>query len=726
VRVGTPPVRDLVLLGGGHSHIQVLKAFGMQPLPGLRLTVVCREVLTPYSGMLPGHVAGCYDWRETHIDLGRLARFAQARLIEDEVIGLDPANRSVTLRDHPPLRYDLLSINTGAVPEQPVPFGVAVKPIGRFLPQWRALRERVSPGAVVGIVGGGAGGVELALAMRAALAQAVTVRLFAEELLPGSRGRLQSRVLHALRRSGVDLLDGFRVADAGPDGVRSADGRISQVDQLFWVTRVAAPAWPREAGLATDERGFVLVDRMLRTVSQPDVFAAGDVAALQDQPRPKAGVFAVREGPVLAANLRRAILGEPLRPFRAQRRFLAIIGTGDGRAIASRGAWTVEGAWVWRWKDRIDRRFMERFSELPLMTERASSGRAKRPEPAIVPAVLAAELPDAERCGGCAAKIAADPLRRVLARLPDQSRPDVSVGIGDDAAVVRVRGGRQLLTVDGFRSLIDDPYRFGRIVAHHSLNDIFAMGGRPAVALAMATVPLMAEPMMEQELYWMLRGAVEVLNAHGAALVGGHSAEAAELSLALSVTGHEPGRLLGKGGLQPGDRLVLNKPLGTGVLLAADMRAAAPADHVAAAVRSMETSNAPALAVLERFGVSALTDVTGFGLLGHLGEMLRASGVGVRVDAAAVPAQPGARELRAQGIVSSIREANSRVLGDFECAPSVGAALRDLLVDPQTSGGLLAGIPGDQAEACVAALWAAGYPDARAIGVVTTSGWIVQ
>jgi len=726
VRVGTPPVRDLVLLGGGHSHIQVLKAFGMQPLPGLRITVVCREVLTPYSGMLPGHVAGFYDWREAHIDLGRLARFAQARLIEDEVIGLDPAGRTVTLRDHPPLRYDLLSINTGAVPEQPVPFGVAVKPIGRFLPQWQALCDRVSPGAVVGIVGGGAGGVELSLAMRRALPQAVAVRLFAEELLPGSRVRLQARVLQALQRSGVELLDGFRVVDAGPDGVRSADGRTAHVDQLFWVTRVAAPAWPREAGLATDDRGFVLVDRTLRSVSQPDVFAAGDVAALHDQPRAKAGVFAVREGPVLAANLRSVIVGSRLRRFRAQRRFLAIIGTGDGRAIASRGAWTAEGAWVWRWKDWIDRRFMQRFSDLPVMTGGAPSGRTTRRTPALVPPALAHELPDTERCGGCAAKIAADPLRRVLARLPDQSRPEVPVGIGDDAAVVLVPGGRQLLTVDGFRSLIDDPYRFGRIVAHHSLNDIFAMGGRPAVALAMATVPLMAEAMMEQELYWLLRGAVEVLNAHGAALVGGHSAEAAELSLALSIAGEEPGRLLGKAGLRPGDRLVLNKPLGTGVLLAADMRGVAAADQVAAAVRSMETSNAPALAVLERFGVSALTDVTGFGLLGHLGEMLRASAVGAEVDAVAVPALPGARELLGQGIASSIQAANARVLGDYDCAPSIPGALRDLLVDPQTSGGLLAGIPGDQADACVAALRAAGYPDACVIGTVTSSGWVVR
>jgi len=340
--------------------------------------------------------------------------------------------------------------------------------------------------------------------------------------------------------------------------------------------------------------------------------------------------------------------------------------------------------------------------------------------------MLAAELPDAERCGGCGAKIGADPLRRVLARLPDQSRPEVPVGIGDDAAVIEVPGGRLLLTVDGFRSLIDDAYRFGRITAHHSLNDILAMGGRPVAALAMATVPLMAERMMEDELYWLLRGAVDVLNAHGVPLVGGHSAEGAELSLALTITGVEEGRLLGKAGLRPGDRLVANKPLGTGVLLAGNMRGRAHSDQVSGALACMDTSNTQALEVFERFAVSALTDVTGFGLLGHLAEMLRASGVGATVWAQAVPALPGALNLIEAGVVSSLHANNARVLADFEIAAGVSPATLALLVDPQTSGGLLAGVPDHAAEDCVRALKAAGYADACVIGEVTDAGFFLR
>jgi len=721
VRAGPPPVRDLVLLGGGHSHVQVLKAFGMQPQPGVRITVVSREVLTPYSGMLPGHVAGSYDWRDIHIDMGPLARFAGARLIEDEAIALDPGARTLQLQHHPDLRFDLLSINTGAVPEQTVDFGVPVKPIGRFLPQWQQVRQTLTPGQRVGLVGGGAGGVELALAMRRVLPASSPVLLFTERVLPGGSTRLRRAALRALARAGIELLQDFRVVAAGPGAVTAADGRAAAVDHLFWVTRAAAPAWPAAGGLATDDLGFIVVDRQLRSVSHPEVFAAGDIAALQGQGRPKAGVYAVREGPVLADNLRRALRGEKLRDFRAQRHFLAILGTGDERAIASRGAWVLEGAWVWRWKDWIDQRFMARFRDLAEMTD--TTGR--RPEP--LPAALAEDTPDLERCGGCGAKIGASPLRRVLARLPDQTRPEVPVGIGDDAAVLLVPGDRILLTVDGFRSLVDDAYQFGRITAHHSLNDVLAMGGRGVAALAMATVPLMAEAMMEDELYWLLRGAVDVLNAHDVPLVGGHSAEGAELSLALTITGVETGAPIGKADLQPGDRLILNKPLGTGVLLAGHMRGRAASDQVSAALRQMDTSNAPALAVLRRFDVCALTDVTGFGLLGHLGEMLRASGVGATLAIGAVPALAGALALVEAGVVSSLHVSNARAIRDFTLTGLAPAsATLKLLVDPQTSGGLLAGVPADRAADCVAALRAAGYPEAAVIGAVTAGGWILQ
>ena len=710
----TPPVRDLVLLGGGHSHVQVLRSFGMNPLPGVRVTIISREALTPYSGMLPGLIAGIYETEEIHIDLGPLAVFANARLIVDEVIALDLENRRLELANHPAVRFDVLSINTGADPQNVGEHVVPVKPLGRFLPGWQKVKQTVRAGQRVSVVGGGAGGVELALAMRRSLPADVHLRLVSQDFLAQFPAGASRRMRRALESAGIDLQLGFRAKTATAGGLLLEDGRTLESQYNFWVTNVAAPDWPAAAGLATDDTGFIRVDRYLRSVSHPQVFACGDIAHLQHQERPKAGVFAVREGVTLSANLRRSILGKPLKRFTAQQRFLVMMGTGDCRAVATRGSFVVAGAWVWRWKDWIDRRFMARFNELPLMPEPVHN----------LPAALRADAPDPMRCGGCGAKLGASPLLRVLHRLPSQNFSQVVLGIGDDAAIVRSAGNDIILTVDGFRSLHSDTYLFGRITAHHALNDILAMGGKGVSALALATVPLMAEAMMEDDLYQMLRGAVDVLNAHGVALVGGHSAEGAELSLGLTVTGiADRGALIAKSGLRSGDVLLLTKPIGTGVVLAGHMRRQVGSATLQHTLDSLDTSNAAAIGVLREFELSALTDVSGFGLLGHLSEMLTAAGQGVELDLSSIPMLPGALEQMATGVNSSLQENNERVMREFSLDPACDADQLRLLVDPQTSGGLLAGVSADRAELCLQALHAAGYPQAVCIGQVRSGEW---
>ena len=704
-----PPIRDVVLVGGGHSHVQVLRSFGMKPQPGARLTIISREVRTPYSGMLPGHVAGYYQRDDIHIDLGPLAAFAGARLIADEVVGLDTDAQRLQLQSHPDLHYDLLSINSGAVPVGVGDHGIAVKPIGQFLPKLDEVCGHTSPGETIAVVGGGAGGVELTLALRRRLGSEVRLLLATDELLVGHAQAARRRLTHALQRSDVEVVTGFRAHTADARGIVANDGARLEAEHVFWVTGVSAPSWPAAAGLATDSDGFIKVDRRLRSVSHGQIFAAGDVACLVEQPRPKSGVYAVREGPTLTANLRRAVAGKRLRTFRAQRRFLSLIGTGDGRAVASKGPWVASGRWAWHWKDWIDRRFMRRFTELPQM-----------PAPEWeLPSNLEVLAPSAMRCGGCGAKLGADPLRRVLERLPPQPGDQVLLGIGDDAAVISNQGPATVLTVDGFRSLVSDPYLFGRITAHHALNDVFAMGGRGIAALALATVPLMAENLMEEDLYQLLRGAVDVLNAHGVALVGGHSAEGAELSLGLTVTGAVVEPMLTKADLTSGEALVLTKGLGTGVLMAANMQGHANSHWTQAAFRSMDTSNGQAVEILRKHGVRAATDISGFGLLGHLSEMLRASNVSAKLVLECVPLLAGAKQCMASGMASALQQNNELALLDYELigvAPT-DAALR-LMVDPQTSGGLLASVPGANAQECVVELHAAGFSDAAVVGQV--------
>src|SRR6266436_1679884 len=735
-----PVLKDVVLVGAGHSHVTVLRMFGMKPIPGVRLTLISREVHTPYSGMLPGLIAGHYGFDDAHIDTGPLARFAGARLYQDELVDLDPAGRRVICRHRPPVAYDLLSLNIGSPPNTAdVPgaseHAIPVKPIDGFLPRFEALRARVlarKGRTAVALVGAGAGGVELLLAVEHRLRQAVARAGFdagglsfvlvsdVPDILPSFPAAFRARFRAVLAARGMAVITGVPVTRVEAGRLMLAGYGPLAADEILWTTQAAPARWLAKAGLPLDPRGFLRVDQTLRVVGRDDVFAAGDTIAFSGRELPKSGVYAVRAGPALAENIRRTLTGRSLRRFRPQREALYLISTGGRHAVGTRNCLVVEGDWVWRWKDWIDRRFMRKFNELPEMTP--------------APAVALPPLADREalkeisaiamRCGGCGAKVGATVLAHALAGVQPAPRADVVVGLDapDDAALVDVGGEKlSLQTVDYFRAIVDDPYTLGKIAANHALGDVYAMGGEAQTALAIATVPYGLEGKVEADLVAMLCGANEVLRAAGCALVGGHTSEGAELALGFAVNGLVPAAAaLRKGGLKPGDGLILSKPLGTGTLLAADMRGKAKARWVMAAITHMVQSNGRAAEILRRYGVHAATDVTGFGLIGHLMEMVRASDVDATLAIDRVPLLEGARETVALGIFSSLQPQNVRLrraIGDLTAAGR--HPLYPLLFDPQTSGGLLAAVPLAQAEACVAALRAAGYAGADLIGFVT-------
>ena len=393
MRHPVPILKDLVLLGGGHSHVEVLRRFGMQPIPGVRVTLISRDVETPYSGMLPGVVAGHYAHDDAHIDLEVLARFSGAVAIFDEAVGLDLAGRQVRFSERPPISYDVLSINIGSTPSVRVPgadsHAVPVKPIDRFLDRWSAVLERLrsAPGPRrLAVVGGGAGGVELILAAQhrartilereGRTAAHLEYHLFTDTdvIVPASNASVRAMFRRILDERGIVVHAGSPVVGVTPRELATADRQRFEADEILWTTEASAAAWLADSGLSVDPSGFVKVFRTLRSVSHPEVFAAGDAASMVESPRPKSGVFAVRQGAPLARNLRRALLGRPLVPYRAQRQFLSLISTGDRYAVASRGPLALRGRWVWRWKDSIDRRFMRRYRELPEMRRPAQAG----------------------------------------------------------------------------------------------------------------------------------------------------------------------------------------------------------------------------------------------------------------------------------------------------------------------------------------------------------------
>ncbi len=725
----SPASRRIVLIGGGHAHVGVLLAFGMAPEPGVDLVLIAKELDAPYSGMLPGFVAGHYALDECHIDLVRLAHFAGARLIHGEAIGLDRQAKRIELKGRPPVAYDLASIDTGITPlvddiEGADRHAIAVKPVSSFAPRWNELEARaLSPGGPrrITVIGTGAAGFELVLAAR----QALTAKAAAQGIAPaefsftliGSGALLgthndRARRLAAaeLAMAGVTLVVGDGAIRIGPDHITLASGRTVPSDATLVTTRAKAPAWFEASGLDVDAQGFLAVRPTLQMRGDDDIFGVGDCASVIGHPRERAGVFAVRQAPPLTENLRLRARARAARPFAPQRRFLTLLSCGGRTAIAARGGLAASGSWAWHLKDRIDRRFMDRFNKLPMAMANTDA---------------------AMLCAGCAAKVgpktlagALDRLEALPSRLGSPGAPALpairNLAPRDDAALLDLGPGPlRLETIDAFPAIWPEPYVMGQIAAAHAISDILAKGGTPDHALALVGLPVSASHLAEDDLFQLLAGARTVLDPEGVTLVGGHTTRSSEPSAGFFVSGTiERGRMLAKGGLGTGDILIMTKPLGTGVLFAAWMRREARARDIAGVLDGMRRSNAAAARILVAHDATAATDITGFGLAGHLIEMLAASGAQATIGLAACPRYPGVDRLIAAGIRSSLLPENLALADRLQLDATLDERALALLFDPQTSGGLIAGVRPENADACLRALTEAGAV-AAAIGAVT-------
>jgi pyridine nucleotide-disulfide oxidoreductase family protein len=371
----------LLLVGAGHAHCGLLREFGTSPPPDTQIVLLTPYPRQVYSGMLPGWIAGHYTLDQCVIPLAPLLRGTTINVVAAHLARLDLATRSAyTDRGHR-IDFDLVSIDTGPVAdEESLPglseHGVPVRPIEQFIVRWQQLMAVFAASAqsqadgggevpTLTVVGGGAGGLEIALAAawRArSSGPALRVQLVCGHagVLPGFAPRVRALAQAQLRALDVRSIDDD-AAELGPDTVLLADGGELQSNATLVATGSRAAEWPREAGLELDERGFIAIDTTQRSPSHPFVFAAGDCASVIGHPRPKSGVYAVRAGPPLAANLRRVLAGQAPRPYVPQQRALYLLSTGRRHAIATWGGLSVQGDWVWRWKDHIDRRFMRMF-----------------------------------------------------------------------------------------------------------------------------------------------------------------------------------------------------------------------------------------------------------------------------------------------------------------------------------------------------------------------------
>jgi selenide,water dikinase len=678
-------IKRLVLVGAGHSHLAVLRSFAMDPLPEVEIVLVSPATETIYSGMLPGFVAGQYKWDEICLDAGSACVRAGAVFVRDEAVRIDGVERKVFLAGRPALHFDLLSVDIGSAARLPElgegvlgPQFLATRPFLDFrsrLKIWDQL-----PGSLL-VLGGGHAGFELACGFRARYPEREISLVDGGGALSASlRRELDSRRIHLLKPGKIQSIvrEGERLLCRGEAGEARAD---------LVVSALGAKAHPLVAASNLPEKeGYLLVGDTLQVKGFP-IFGAGDCVRLLNYPWvPKSGVYAVREAPVLAKNLRAALAGSSLKTYSPQKKSLRLLNSGDGRALALRGEWEQEGRLVFRLKDFIDRRFVSKF----------------RPE------VAPLDDPD---CGGCGSKVGAGTLRKMLAGETDSGALLWGVETAEDVTLWKTSGATLGLTFDQFKNFGVDPWLFGRIAALSAASDLYAKGIQPQGALMALTVPKFSAALGENWLEHLFAGARSIFADEGIQLGGGQTNEGDEWNLGFSFWGEAIAPPLSKKSGRAGDHLVITKPIGTGILLAAAMAGAPLGRQLDTCLGSMALSQKNAADVLRGYPVTACTDITGFSLLGHLSEMLGGE-LGAEVVFKDVPLLPGAKSWFEKGFQSRMHALNAAAF------PSDATPEGRLLYDPQTAGGLLFAIDPNQTEAVCTALKAAGV-GAWKIGALT-------
>ncbi|MGR8940485.1 MAG: selenide, water dikinase SelD [Gammaproteobacteria bacterium] len=749
----TPIISDLVLLGGGHANIQVLKMLAMKPIGGLRITLISDQTHSPYSGMLPGCLAGYYAYEDCHFDLRRLCEELGQRFIKARIIGIDPERKKIQLENRVEIGYDCASINVGIVPraiENLTPASAAqlipLKPISQFIAHWERLTADLEAyqdhkPLALAVVGAGAAGVEIAIILKMLIDQhdwnAEVSLIHRHDFLVSAKDlRAQKQLSKALAAAGIKVVPNTDVLRLQENGLLLKDGQGRLHTRDFYraliATQAAAPPWFETSGLPVDQDGFLKVTEKLRVEHQDALFAAGDCICFTPSPLKKAGVYAVRQGRILEHNIRAFFTGRaPMKTFHPKKDVLSLITVGDRQALVHQDGASVlrwlSPSLLWRVKDRIDRRFMRRFQARTFAAKPAHFiPPMPRPQTTLVPA----DWQD-NTCGGCGSKLAASALSQSLDKLTLPPDETVLIGVrdGEDCALTRFSEHALCLqSLDQFRAFISDLFVFGQIAAQHALSDIYAMGGVAKTAQAGLTLCPATERIHREDIYQIMSGVLDILTRSDVSLVGGHTGEGSEFSIAMAVQGEvEPKRVLTKQLTHPGNRLILTKPIGTGVIFAANMLAQANGKLVDAALSSMLKSNKIALDAIRLFDISGCTDVTGFGLLGHAFEMMGrnlSNALGIKIVYSAIPLFEGVEDLFAKGYSASLSERNYQSLRSV-LSSNLNPSNLPALFDPQTSGGLLFSVPFEQTGDCLAALHQSGVLEACMIGEVIDQKQIV-
>ena len=696
-----PITNDLVLIGGGHSHLSVLMKLSKRPINGNRITLITNEIDTPYSGMIPGYIEGIYSWRDSHIDLYRLCLKLNVRFIHAEVERVSAYEKEIYFKDRPKIKFDVLSINTGIQSNNREIKGAAkyclpVKPISKLTNNFL---NKITNFKSIAFIGGGAGSVELALAIKKRflnINQDIKITI-----ITGKRGLLSTfpqktklTSLKTLEKFKIDIIEYKRVLEVKPKQIILSDKSMLKIDKAILSTNSMTPKWLAKSDILLTKDNYILVNKSFQT-NYKYVFASGDVIDFNNQNLKKAGVFAVRSGKPLAINIKQFILGKKLVEYKFNKNYLALIGTSKRSAIATKYNLTFNSRFFFYLKKYIDQNFIKKFSDFKI--------RKKFTLEALKTDVLnifvkhkekITDKNDIMQCKGCAAKVPLNALKQAL--------PKDIVSTSEDA--VSVPGQPELYqTVDMISSIITDPFLLGKIAANHSISDMVSVNSKITSAMMILQLPLSKTEINSRDLEQVLLGANEIFKTIDCPLIGGHTMIGKDKDpvIGFSILGQKQKKIKimkNRRKIKTKDLLILTEKIGSGLIFAGINNYLIDSYFQIDVIKQMIKGNLNFGKISNQLNILSMTDITGFGLANHLLNLIKRdnSKTGLTIYPNKIPLFEGVNECLNKDIKSSLFKSNYDIAQKDIIYKRDKSKLDNILYDPQTVGGIAFIIPQEE------------------------------
>ena len=696
-----PITNDLVLIGGGHSHLLVLMKLSKRPIKGNRITLITNEIDTPYSGMIPGYIEGIYSWRDSHIDLYRLCLKLNVRFIHAEVERVSAYDKEIYFKDRPKIKFDVLSINTGIQSNNSDIKGAAkyclpVKPISKLANNFL---NKITNYKSIAFIGGGAGSVELALAIKKRflnINQEIKITL-----ISGKRGLLSAFPqktklisLKTLEKFKIDIIEYKRVLEVKPKQIILSDKSILKIDKAILSTNSMTPKWLTRSDILLTKDNYILVNKSFQT-NYKYVFASGDVIDFDNQNLKKAGVFAVRSGKPLAVNIKKFIIGKNLLEYKFNKNYLALIGTSKRSAIATKYNLTFNSRFFFYLKKYIDQNFMKKFSDFKI--------RKKFTLEALKTDVLnifvkhkekITDKNDIMQCKGCAAKVPLNALKQAL--------PKNIVSTSEDA--VSVPGHPELYqTVDMISSIITDPFLLGKIAANHSISDMVSVNSKITSAMMILQLPLSKTEINSRDLEQVLLGANEIFKTIDCPLIGGHTMIGKDKDpiIGFSILGQKQKKIKivkNRRKIKTKDLLILTEKIGSGLIFPGINNYLIDSYFQIDVIKQMIKGNLNFGKISNQLNILSMTDITGFGLANHLLNLIKRDNnkTGLTIYPNKIPLFEGVNECINKNIKSSLFESNYDIAQKDIIYKRDKSKIDNIIYDPQTVGGIAFIIPQEE------------------------------